>query len=211
MPPPNFAAINGNPALLLTWLQTNLLMAGNITDVPNPPGTASVGIIAPPAIPAPAAAVDHYTGAAMDTWVANCAGAAPNALPSYVCNYQPGQVRSVTLAAAANFCFTVTLNGCTFGIGPVAPGGVRVVSHANTGGNTLPQRAQTWAEHHVPANAQAITMLEPMLYRKIAPAMQATVFGIRVGGNWQFHFQSYDRLPGAGIRVYGVFPILLYN
>jgi len=211
MPPPNLAAVQANPADLLVWLQNNLLLAGLIANVPNPPGTGFVTIGAPGA-PAPAPAF-NTAGAAMGVYALRCNGVgAADSLPSYVCNYQANDVRSVTLAAVRDFCFTITLNGCTFGIGPVAPGGVRVVSHANTGGNTLPQRTQTWAAHAVPANSVAITMLEPALYRKMGGNLQATVFGLRIGGNWQFHFQLYDRpAGGANITVYGVFPIILYH
>jgi hypothetical protein len=208
MPPPNLGVIQGNPPDLLLWLQNNLLLAGLVTDVPNPPGTAWVTIGAPGA-PAPAPAFD-LAGTAMGVYALRCNGAGlHDALPSYVCNYQAGQVRSVLVAGARDFCFTITLNGCTFGIGPLAPGGARLVSHANTGGNTLPQRTQTWAAHAVPANALAITMLEPALYRRMGGNLQATVFGIRSAGNWRFYFQLYNRpAGGANITVYGVFPII---
>lgn len=208
MPPPNLPAIQANPTLFLTWLQTNLLMSGLITNVPNPPGTAWVTIAPPPAFPV-TTAVDT-AGAAMGVYSLRCNGAgAHDSLFSYVCNYQAGQVRSVPLAALGDFCFTITLNGCTFGIGPAGVGGARLVSHANTGGSTIPQRTQTWGEHHVAVNSQAIAMLEPALYRRMGGNLQATVFGLRVAGSWQFHFQLYDRPPGgAPVIVHGVFPIL---
>lgn len=101
------------------------------------------------------------------------------------------------------------MNGCTFGIGPRLPAGTRRVTHANTGGNTLVQRMQTWGAHGVPANSVAISMLEPAEYRRLGGGgnLNATVFGIRTGLAWAFYYQLYTAVGGGNYQVHGVFPI----
>jgi hypothetical protein len=205
MPAPNIANLNADPNGLLPWLDNNLLLGGFLTNVPNPPGLAWV-TIAPPA--APLHAVNH-AGNPVDVFVLRCNGAgAHNAVRAYICNYTVNGVHSVDLASLADYCFTINLNGCTFGIGPRSPGGVRKVSHANTGGNTNAQRTQTWGEHHVAANSTAISMLEPAEYRRLGGGanLNATVFGIRTGITWQFRYQLWT-LSAGNYQLIGVFPI----
>jgi hypothetical protein len=208
MPPPNLALLQVDPAGILQWLDDNLLMAGTLANVVNPPGVAWVTIVAPPVIPFPQRAVTT-SGRPLDVFTLRSNGAGVHdAVRAYVCNYTAGGVHSVALASIADYCFTINLNGCTFGIGPVA-GGSRRVSHANTGGNTLVQRTQTWGEHHVPANSLNIKMLEPAEYRRLGGggALNATVFGIRTGLVWHFYFQLYTAVGQGNYVVHGVFPI----
>lgn len=208
MPLPNLAHLQADPARLLDWLENNLLKAGTLANVPNPPGLAWVRIEAPPVIPFPARAVNR-SGRPMDVYQMRSNGAgAHDSVRAYVCNYTAGGVHSVLLGNHGDYCFTINLNGCTFGIGPVA-GGQRRVSHANSGGNTLTQRNQTWGEHHVPANSLNISMLEPATYRRIGGGgnLNATVFGIRSGASWSFYFQLYTAVGNENFQVHGVFPI----
>lgn len=213
MPLPNFAHLQAQPDLILNWLATNLLLAGYIQNVPNPPGTSGVTII--PAPPNPVTGVTvavNAAGAPVDVYALNnnVAAAPANTVPGYICNYAANNVNSVLLGTHGDFCFTITLNGCTFGIGPAHANHTRLVSHANHGGIAHLQREQIRVAHGVGANLAGVTVLEPQLYRRFAVDlnMQATVFGIRTGYDWRFYFQSYSSHGQGTYRMYGVFPIM---
>ena len=209
MPPPNLAHLQADPASLLTWLNNNMLLGGYLANVVDPQGLAWVTMLPPPAIPYPAHA-DDGAGQAIDVYAlrSNGAGVA-DSVRAYVCNYTAGDVESVVLGSLADYCFTTNLNGCSFGVGPMAPNGTRRVSHANTGGATTQQRTQTWTEHHVAANSTTISMLEPAEYRRLGggASLQATVFGIRTGRQWRFYYQSYTAAGQGHFVVHGVIPI----
>ena len=210
MPLPNFTQFQAQPDLLLNWLRGNLLLAGYVANVPNPPGTGMVTIAAPPAVPGIPNVAINESGVPMDVFRITNAGVNPgNQLPSYICNYLPNTVHSVDIGGLGDFCFTVTLNGCTFGIGPAGIGGARRVAHANRGGNTLLQRGQIQGAFGVGPNLAGLTLLEPAQYRRLSDVlnMQATVFGIRTATNWRFYFQAFSTHGAGNYRVYGVYPI----
>src|SRR5207245_559822 len=142
-----------------------------------PPGTAWVKFEQVPDIPFPPRAV-NMSGRPLGVYQLRSNGAGENdSVRAYVCNYTPNAIQTVDLSSAGDYCFTINLNGCTFGIGPVVRG-VRRVSHANTGGNSLAQRNQTWNAHGVAANSLGIKMLEPSEYRRLNTNLnlQSTVF-----------------------------------
>lgn len=204
MPDPDYAALSANPRQLLTWLENNLLLAGYLQNTDNPNGTAFCTFTPPQAHARTPAA--NSAGQQLDAYAVRSYGVfAGDALRAYICNYHAGQVHSVQLGADANFCFTVTLNGCTFGVGKATGDGSVRVSHANTGGNTQAQRDQTFGE--LGGNVNIATMLEPAMYRRIGAPMNlnATVFGIRDAGAWKFHFQLYS-VAGGQYTLHGVFP-----
>ncbi|MBX3498319.1 MAG: hypothetical protein KF889_02660 [Alphaproteobacteria bacterium] len=216
MPLPNFANLQANPALILPWLNDNLLIGGLMQNVAAANGEAWVSIgaagqaIINGQMKAPIAV--NPSGKPIDVFAIRSNGTGVNdSVRAYVCNYTAGGVHSVPLAGAgaANFCFTITLNGCTFGIGPAAADGSRRVSHANQGGQTAGQRNQTWNEHGVPVNSAAIKMFEPALYRRLGGgiSLNATVFGFRIGTAWEFHFQLYQAVANGQYKLVGVFPI----
>jgi hypothetical protein len=211
MPAPNLDRLHAAPESLLEWLEGNLLMSGPLQNVLNPPGTAwaTVQPRQPlfPGGPVPVAV--NQSGVPMDVFDLRSNGGGPqNGLSAYICNYTPNQHHSIDIANAADFCFTTNLNGCTFGIGPVA-NNTRRVTHSNRGGNTLLQRADIQAAHGAGPGLAGITLLEPAQYRRLGGggALQATVFGIRNGLNWKFYFQSYTAVNGTNFQVHGVFPI----
>jgi hypothetical protein len=207
MPAPNIAQLQGTPNALLVWLRDNMLRAPNINA--GPPGTTFatfgtanqiIGVPSPPAV-----AVNQH-GRPMDVFDIGTGGTALNGVSAYICNYTAGGCHHIDLGGLADFCFTVTLNGCSFGVGPHG-GGLRA-AHANSGGNVLLQRGQLQAEFGVGGNMAGITMLEPADYRRLSNTvnLQATVFGIRNGAAWQFYFQCYSSHTHGNYRVYGVFP-----
>lgn len=64
---------------------------------------------------------------------------------AYICDYEQGSTKYAVLGNNADFMFTITMNGCTFGIGMPAPSGEVIVCHSNTskgfGGKTPARRA----------------------------------------------------------------------
>jgi hypothetical protein len=204
MPLPNLAHLQADPSTLLTWLQNNLLLSGYLENVVAPNGLCRATITQR----ATAAGVGT-NGGAIDVYDVRSNGRVDNdSVLAYVCNYAAGNINSVQLSNLGDFVFTVTMNGCTFGVGPAAANGSRLVSHANVGGNTINQRAATFAEHGVGPGGGGIRLMEPALYRRgLAGNVCATTFGIRTGLNWNFYFQSYSLLGGV-FTLLGVFPIL---
>ncbi len=213
VPLPNFAHLQAQPDLILGWLATNLLIGGYIANVPNPPGTSGVTITPAPPHPVTGLTVArNAAGDPVDVYaLRNTVAAAPaNTVPAYICNYAVNDVRSVLLGTLGDFCFTTTLNGCTFGIGPAQANHTRLVSHANHGGVNHLQLQQIRVAQGVGADLAGVTVLAPQLYRHFAVDlnMQATVFGIRTGYGWRFYFQSYSFHGQGSYRMYGVFPIM---
>lgn len=215
MPAPDLNAIQANPTTFLNWLDSNLVTAGNLANVISPPGTAYARFT-----PDNHAVAVNASGVPIDIFKVRSDGAgAHEGLLSHICNYTANTHHSVLLTNGPNFCFTITLNGCTFGIGAPDGQGRRVVTHANSGGNTVNQRGMVQGAHGANNNMDGVRLLEPSLYRRVNPTanMQATVFGIRTGLNWNFYFQSYEvagvnaALPmstaGLSFKLHGVFPI----
>lgn len=205
MPLPDFAQLQAQPDLLLTWLQSNLLISLN----PNNNGGGALWMTIVPFVhPIHGATTGVDTnGNALDVYEIVTAGAnAGNGLRCFVCNYVPGQVHSEVLTAHADYCFTAAMNGCTFGISPMANGQV-TVAHANTGGNAVAQRVQL--NGVLPGGLAAAKVLEPAAYRRVKPnsTLTATTFGIRTGMKWKFYFQSFESLGNGAYRTYGVMPV----
>jgi hypothetical protein len=205
VPLPNFAHLQAQPDLLLTWLNTNLLLAGSLQNVGVPGVGGGIDQVTIGAYQGPVQnAIDASNGQQMGFYALrnNPAGE----LTAYICNYQAGNHRSWLIGTHADYCFTTTLNGCTFAVGPVQPGNIRRVSHANSGGNTILQRQQTRTAQQSGSLA-GVALLEPADYRRLSNTLSinATVFGIRTGVAWRFYFQMYSYAGGTA-TVYGVFP-----
>lgn len=118
---------------------------------------------------------------------------------SYVCNYREGRTHQVTLGRVADFCCTMSMNGCTWGVGtPVADGTV-IATHSNArGAGTLltPEQqagAQRAATHDI--LGPAADLLEPADYR--AGGAIVTMVGLWLENEWQFHYQRYTREGGG--------------
>lgn len=212
MPNPNINQLQADPSLLLGWLDHNLLCAGTVQNVAAANGLAWTTIQQrPPMFPgAPQPVAVNRAGAPMDVYDirTNVGGHAGNSVMAYICNYQANDVNSVTVHNGGDYCFTINLNGCTYGIGPVQPNRSRLVTHSNRGGNAMLQRADVQAENGVGVNLVGVTLLEPSEYRRLGGGnLNATVFGIRTGANWNFYFQSYTSVAANQFQVHGVFPI----
>ena len=205
MPAPDLDRLHAGPEQLLGWLDNNVLLSGLVQNSASP-NFLEWMTIGPPA-PFNAPTGQKPDGTAIDVFYLRNNGTGPaDAVRSYICNYVPNQVRSTPLGTGGDYCFTTTMNGCTFGVGRAAPDGSVRVSHANTGGDTAAQRNQTWTEH----GNHNVSMLEPALYRRLGNGMNLniTTFGIRSGRAWKFYFQLFEARPGRVFVLHGVFPIL---
>jgi hypothetical protein len=214
VPAPNYATLNGGPAGLIAWLEKNLLLVGVLQNSISAGNLEWVTIQPADQAVTRTVAVAGTNNAPADTWeLRKAAGAHSNAtaLRAYICNYVAREAHSVALGNAAGFCFTTTMNGCTFGIGMAAPDGTVLVTHANTGGQAAPQRQQVTGE--MQRHGAALDgMLEPSLYRNFAPGrnMIISTFGVRANGGWKFYYQLYEKIGATGrnFKIHGVFPVL---
>lgn len=140
-------------------------------------------------------------------------------LPAYFCGYEQNKTIPLTLKNAAMWMFTVTMDGCTFGVGSQSRGnlGSVRVAHANnssqaapdisinTGGNILTGRP---AQAHIQAMmatshvGQGGFLIEPDSYMGGDHSMKATTFGYHAPmGIWTFKSLSYRM--GGGTWVHG--------
>lgn len=134
---------------------------------------------------------------------------------SYIVDYAPGETNHQILGTGADFCFTVTINGCTFALGTPAEDGTILVSHTNmkkTGsGKTDIASASGGIDYSGPHAAvlQEIvqtqvakqmhgtgTLIGPSQYYNPAKTNNLTVFGMRGAAGWTFHYQSYRYQAG---------------
>lgn len=135
-------------------------------------------------------------------------------LPVYFCGYEQNKTIPLMLKNAAFWMFTVTMDGCTFGVGSQARGnlGSVRVAHANnasqaspdisitTAGNVLTGRP---AQQHIQAMLATSHvghggfLIEPDSYMGGDYTMKATTFGFHAPmGIWSFKSLSY-RMGGG--------------
>jgi hypothetical protein len=123
-------------------------------------------------------------------------------LAAYWCNYGQDEQFRIMVAGAANFMFTTTMDGCTFGIGSATATGARLVSHINMSwegaqAHTAQRgvlRHQGMAQHIVDPDRYMRTQHVP---QALPGQIKATTVGVRdAAGHWTFRYQQYYR-PGA--------------
>ena len=200
MPEPDYAAWEADPAAILAFMADNLIATGLLQNAQQNS--------------APEFLVLSKTGTQVTKngnpagWVYYLKNSAETstatAIKSYICDYEKNHTNYALLSDKAKFCFTITMNGCTFGIGMPNSSGDVIVSHSNRASD--PNQAETQRDITMGGHRNAqVTMLEPSLYRP-APRMTCTTFGLRVAGKWQFQFQSY-RPNGANWDYFGTLPV----
>lgn len=142
-------------------------------------------------------------------------GTGGEAFSSYVCDYGEGQLNYQVLSSEADFCFTITINGCTFSLGTAASDGTLIVSHTNTKGRTFnAQDKKTFgyddtSETHSGRGWQASTQqaiaksfhgsgsyIDGTVYYANGD-VNVMVFGVRVASKWAFYYQTFRRSQGA--------------
>ena len=157
----------------------------------------------------------------------------PDSVAAYWCPYANDHTYSITVAGAANYMFTATMDGCSFGIGIEAADGAVRVAHANVSEDVLLNAVQDELINAViGGNANAARLLElkkfilkcqlqrtdqvgaqsagPLAgngasdYAKMG--VKCTTFGLRAGdGHWSFYAQAYAINAGV-VTHYGCLP-----
>ena len=124
---------------------------------------------------------------------------------SYVCDYGRNEINYQVLGKEADFCFTITINGCTFGVGSPTEDGSVLVSHGNLaelqGTSQDPegdQAARQLAVGHQ-LHGDGATYLTPDMYRD--GKANVTMFGMRVGSAWKFYYQRYAAAGGGTFKL----------
>ncbi len=133
---------------------------------------------------------------------------------SYICDYGEGQINYQVLSSEAKFCFTTTINGCTFSLGMPGPDGTMIVSHTNMIDRKMDpgDRVARGTTSQTDFQAQVAnqfhgtgTMVDPTIYwsggdldggRKI----NITVFGVYDSG-WKFYYQRWTRDGGSKVNT----------
>lgn len=128
----------------------------------------------------------------------------------YWCPYEINKTRYVTLTGAADYMFTATMDGCSFGIGTPASDGTVMVSHSNSA------QDDTATSHQPMIDAQKRKLrsllgkkskvFDPSDYRtrgliKKKADVSAMTFGVRDGKKWKFYAHRFRKeYPGMAVR-----------
>lgn len=146
-------------------------------------------------------------GTASDVFYIKQAGDAPNPFMGYICDYKEGEINYQVLSTEAKFCFTTTINGCTFSLGMPGGDGTLIVSHTNMKSDKMdPQdlvtrggTSQTDFQGQVATDFHGHgTLVDPTVYWAGGDRtggglkINITVFGVNDGG-WKFYFQRWTR------------------
>lgn len=133
---------------------------------------------------------------------------------AYICDYAENNISYQVLDDEADFCFTITMNGCTFGIGRPTKEGYVLVSHCN---NKQPMEGDPQDEGQqdrqrkldLAFHGPQVGLFEPSSYRPTARHC-ATTFGVRIKGSWKFYYQSYAFFGNRwAYEVYGTKKVTL--
>jgi hypothetical protein len=143
------------------------------------------------------------------------AAAGADSFLSYISDDKTGEINYQVLAREANFCFTTTMNGCTFGIGSPTTDGSVLVSHANMAVPLVPTpETKALGAGLVPLGDQAERQLEvaralhgpganyltPDMYRH--EHANVTLIGGRTStGAWKFYYQRWAVAGFPNVRL----------
>jgi hypothetical protein len=133
----------------------------------------------------------------------------PDIFLGYWCPYEINRTSFTTLSGDADYMFTATMDGCSFGIGTAAPDGTVTVSHSNSA------QDDTQTSHKPMIAAQKVNLrnllgkkgklFQPGDYRsrgvfKKKADVSAMTFGVKVGKSWRF-FSHRFRKDFGGLAV----------
>lgn len=120
----------------------------------------------------------------------------------YWCPYEVDGTRYVTLTGAADYMFTATMDGCSFGIGTPGSDGTITVSHSNSA------QDDTLTSHKPMIKAQKQNLrtllgakskvFDPTDYRtrgffRRKADVSAMTFGVRDGRKWKFYSHRFRK------------------
>jgi hypothetical protein len=127
------------------------------------------------------------------------------AFSGYWCSYKKDELHYVTLGADADYLFTPTMDGCSFGIGHASNNGSVIVSHVNSAkldtknskdAMVLDQRGQL--ENFLKGRGGVAKLFEPGDYRSRRTGffswetgLCSTTFGVRSSSGWKFYSHRY--------------------
>ena len=149
-----------------------------------------------------------------DVFYVKQAGPSDDGFLSYVCDYKEGEINYQVLAKEAQFCFTTTVNGCTFSLGMPAPDGTLIVSHTNMKSEKMDDadRAARGTASQSDFQAQVAAqfhgegaMIDPTVYwgeggnNVGGNKINVTVFGVNDSG-WKFYYQRWTRESGSRVN-----------
>lgn len=137
----------------------------------------------------------------------------PRGLNAYFCGYEQNKTIALTLGNDVDWMFTVTMDGCTFGVGSQVPGGAVRVAHANNGkmanpdiklGGLSGREAQRRAQEilvtsHIGPDGM---LIEPDSYMGNDFSLKATTFAFRLPAQtWTFKSLSYRLGQGSALHA----------
>ncbi|MGH7067307.1 MAG: hypothetical protein ACREFO_04170 [Acetobacteraceae bacterium] len=127
----------------------------------------------------------------------------PSAFLTWICNYEGNKVHYQTLTSERKFCFTATMNGCTFGIGSPTREGALIVSHANqkVDSNDIVDQSLEQATMTRKGLPEGSHLFQPQSY-EFGPKrlVNTTLFGVYINRGWEFWFQQYSGF-GSNLRL----------
>jgi hypothetical protein len=143
-------------------------------------------------------------GTPSDAYFVRHAGEGEKGFLAYICDYEPGKLSYQVLSTEAKFCFTTTINGCTFTLGMPSGDGTLIVSHTNMRTTAMDKRDVETRGKTATVTFQGMvaadfhrhgTMLDSTIYWAAGDSVDGrginvTVFGINDGG-WKFYFQRW--------------------
>jgi hypothetical protein len=125
------------------------------------------------------------------------------AFTAYWCPYNNNTLGYTILGTDADYMFTATMDGCTFGIGTISETGACIVGHANaqhlqtedgdTSGMEANQKMSLRSGQFNKVNlVKKTTLFEPKHYRTFKTLKaSASTFGVRKSGKWRFYAYRY--------------------
>ncbi len=115
----------------------------------------------------------------------------------YWCPYENQKTRYTTLTRLADYMFTATMDGCSFGIGSVASDGTQIVSHSNKNQYETPDSKAEMISRQKGSLRRLLgpkaKVFEPGGYRSIGKTagVSALTFGVRSNGRWKFYAHRF--------------------
>lgn len=146
-------------------------------------------------------------GSASEVFYIKQAGETDAGFAAYVCDYAEGQINYQVLSTEAKFCFTTTINGCTFSLGMPGGDSTLIVSHTNMKSDKMDKQdlatrgtaSQTDFQGQVATGFHGHgTMVDPTVYWAGGDRdggglkINITVFGVNDSG-WKFYYQRWTR------------------
>lgn len=113
------------------------------------------------------------------------------AIRAYYLPFQPNQAFHHRLTDDVDYCFTPTLNGCTFVVGAGATPMISHYNYVDDPSSANPAIDQAKIDRHIGRRHQpGISTIKRADY-KVGPALdyRVTVVGFRENGAWHFHYQ----------------------